>query len=64
MTARMTTLDCVEMKRQAQRKLNAEFESRKHEFSSYFAFLEAKSRESAWQREFWERVHASRGGER
>ena len=64
MTRRMTTFDCVEMKHQAQLKLNAEYESRKDEFPSYFAFLEAKSRESAWQREFWERVGAARSGER
>jgi predicted nucleic acid-binding protein len=52
--------DCVEMKGRAQRRLNAEYESRKHEFPSYFAFLEAKSSESEWQRAFWERVRAGR----
>jgi hypothetical protein len=63
MTSKTVTFDCVEMKRRAQRRLNAEYESRKHEFPSYFAFLEAKSRESGWQKEFWERVRAARRGE-
>jgi hypothetical protein len=47
------TFDCVEMKQKAQEELHAEYEARKSEFPSYFAFLEAKSRASAWQREFW-----------
>jgi hypothetical protein len=50
------TFDCVEMKRKAQEELHAEYEARKNEFPSYFAFLEAQSRESAWQREFWAKV--------
>ena len=50
------TFDCVEMKHKAQKELHAEYEARKSEFSSYFAFLEAKSHESAWQREFWAKV--------
>lgn len=50
--------DCVEMKHKAQRKLRAEYESRKNEFASYFAFLDAKARESDWQREFWAKLEA------
>jgi hypothetical protein len=50
------TFDCVDMKHEAQQKLHAECESRKHEFPSYFAFLEARSRESRWQQEFWAKV--------
>jgi len=48
--------DCVEMKHKAQEELHAEYEARKSEFASYFAFLEAKSRESSWQREFWAKI--------
>jgi len=59
MTTKTKPFDCVEMKHRAQRKLRAEYESRKGEFSSYFEFLEAKSRESKWQPEFWARVRAA-----
>lgn len=52
------SFDCVEMKHEAQRKLRAEYESRKTEFSSYFEFLDAKANESTWQREFWAKVEA------
>ena len=50
------TFDCVEMKHAAQQKLRAEFESRRDEFPTYFAFLKAKATESKWQREFWRRI--------
>ena len=43
---KVKTFDCVEMKRQAQQRLWEEFESRKHEFGSYYEFLEAKANES------------------
>ena len=46
MTTQTKTFDCVEMKHKAQRKLRAEYESRKNEFASYFAFLDAKARKS------------------
>ena len=48
---RKKTFDCVEMKRECQRRLQAEYESRKAEFPSYFAFLRAKANESAWVRQ-------------
>ena len=51
-----TKFDCVEMKHKAQQKLQTEYEVRKDEFSSYFAFLEAKADESEWQREFWAKI--------
>ena len=54
MTAK--TFDCVQMKRQAQEKLLAEYESRRNEFDSYSQFIEAKSRSSAWQQDFWAKV--------
>ena len=41
-------LDCVEMKREAQRKLRAEYEARKEEFSSYWEFLHSTAEESEW----------------
>ncbi len=53
------TFDCVQMKHKAQQKLRAEYESRRGQFSSYFAFLEAKAAESEWQREFWAKIRAA-----
>lgn len=58
MTKPKKTFDCIEMKRAAERKLLAEYESRKGEFSSYVAFLNAKATESPWQRAFWAKVSA------
>jgi len=60
MTTKTKSFDCVEMKHEAQRKLRAEYESRRSEFASYFEFLDAKARESSWQREFWAKVQAAR----
>ena len=60
MTTRSKPFDCVEMKHKAQRKLRAEYESRKNDFASYFEFLDAKAAESTWQPEFWARVEAAR----
>ena len=59
MTTKNKTFDCVEMKHNAQRKLRAEYESRKEEFASYFAFLDAKAAESKWQPEFWNKVRSA-----
>ena len=42
------SFDCVEFKCQAQRKLRAEFETRKSEFGSWYDFIDAKARESEW----------------
>lgn len=51
------------MKRHAQEKLVAEYESRREEFDSYWEFIEAKSRSSAWQQSFWTKVEqAHKGG--
>lgn len=50
------TFDCVEMKRRAQEELMAEYEQRKHEFSSIADFINAKSRESEWQRSLWDKI--------
>ena len=55
MTMMPKNFDCVEMKRQAQEKLLAEWEQRKHEFPSYGAFLDASVQESEWCRRTWEK---------
>jgi hypothetical protein len=52
------TFDCVEMKRQAQQKLRAEFEAHKDEYPDFFAFLAAKTQRSPWQREFWAKIQS------
>ena len=44
------------MKRDAQRKLLEEFESRKAEFDSYYDFLKARVMEDPWSRKMWERI--------
>jgi hypothetical protein len=50
------TFDCVEMKHQAQEKIQAEWERRKNEFPNYGAFLEASIKESDWTRRMWQRL--------
>jgi len=40
--------DCVEMKRQNQENLLREYEERRNEFDSYWAFIHAKAEESEW----------------
>jgi hypothetical protein len=60
MSKKPKIFDCVEMKHKAQQRLHAEYESRKGEFSSYFAFIEAKASEASRQREFWAKVAAAR----
>ena len=50
MATKTKTFDCVEMKRQCQKKLQEEYEARRGEFGSYFDFLEAKANESEWIR--------------
>lgn len=48
--------DCVEMKHRAQKRLRAEYESRRRQFASYSEFLEATIREDPWERRFWAKV--------
>ena len=48
MATKTKTFDCVEFKRQAQRKLRAEYEARKSEFGSWYDFIDAKAKESEW----------------
>jgi len=59
MSRQTKAFDCVRMKDEAQRRLRAEYEARKGEFEDYFAFVAAKSRESAHQREFWARLETA-----
>ncbi len=40
--------DCVEMKREAQRRLQEEYEARRDEFSSYIEFISAKADSTPW----------------
>ena len=47
------TFDCVESKRKAQEGLEKEFESRRRDFASLSAFLNAKVAESKKASEIW-----------
>ena len=58
MKAKTKTFDCVQMKRQAQETLLAEYRARRNEFDSITVFLEAKAKESAWVSALWERFSA------
>jgi hypothetical protein len=60
MAKKPKTFDCVEMKRRTQEEILAEWESRKHEFSSYGTFLEAAIQESEWTHKTWERARKQR----
>ena len=53
------TFDCVAFKHQAQARIRAEWEARRHEFTSYAEFLRAKSSDSEWERAFWARIEAA-----
>ena len=54
------TFDCVEMKRECQRKLRAEYEARKKEFASFLDFISRNAEES----ELWKKVQAMAAGAR
>jgi hypothetical protein len=56
MTTKAKTFDCVEMKRQAQAELLAEWENRKNEFSSFGEFVDAAIQESEWARRMLEKT--------
>lgn len=45
------TFDCVKMKHEAQQEIQAEWQRRKGEFSSYDEFLRAGIRQSKWGRQ-------------
>ncbi len=48
--------DCVEMKRDAQRRLRAEYEARRAEFTSYVEFINRTIDEHRWERDAWARA--------
>ena len=60
MATKPKTFDCVEMKHQAQKEILAEWEARKHEFSSYGEFLESSIQESDWGRRMRAKVHQNK----
>jgi hypothetical protein len=61
MQTKAKTFDCVEMKRQAQAAILAEWERRKTEFSSFGEYVETAARESEWARRVLARSgHAAR----
>lgn len=64
MAKKPKTFDCVEMKRKAQEEIMAEWEARKHEFSSYGEFLEAGIKQSEWGRRVWEEIGHEAGRSR
>jgi len=49
------SFDCVEMKRQAQEALLAEFDRRRDEYATLPAFIRAKIEESKWADAVWRR---------
>jgi len=57
MVTKKKTFDCVEMKRHAQKAIEAEWQRRRGEFASYGEFLEATLKESEWGRQMWGRLH-------
>ena len=59
MPTKPKTFDCVQMKRLAQEKLLAEYESRREEFASYCEFLAATINEDPWQRRIWARARGA-----
>ena len=53
-------IDTISSGRELIGRLHAEYYTRKNEYPSYLAFLEAKSHESSWQQEFWGKVADAR----
>ena len=61
MATKAKTFDCVEMKRQAQAAILAEWERRRNEFFSYGEFVEASIRDSEWARRMWAKTGHDKG---
>ena len=57
-TTKQKTFDCVDVKRRAQERLHAEYESRRAEFPSYVDFVAAKAAESDWVRRMRARLRS------
>jgi hypothetical protein len=60
MATKSKTFDCVKMKRDAQRRLRAEYEARRSEFSSYVDFINRTVDEDPWARDLLARCRAGR----
>ena len=60
MTTKKKTFDCVEFKRKAQEGIQAEWEARSEDFTSYEEFLRASINESEWGRRTWARIAGDR----
>jgi hypothetical protein len=56
MGRRTKAFDCVQMKREVQERIPAEWERRKAELSSYGEFLEPGLKESEWGRRMWHKL--------
>jgi len=57
MTTKTKTFDCVQMKREAQKRLMVEYEARESEFSSFVDFVNRPAPdEPEWIRSFRARV--------
>ena len=60
MAMKSKVFDCVEMKRQAQETLQAEYNLRRREFATFSDFLNTKIRESKEASKIWDRFAADR----
>ncbi len=58
MPATSKTFDCVQMKKEIQAKLLAEFDQRDDQAVSFLEFVEAKSQRSAWVKSIREKYRA------
>ena len=54
------TFDCVQMKHKAQERLQAEYEARKDEFSSYAEFITATAAQSPEIQAFLKKVQCAK----
>jgi len=55
MGTKTKTFDCVEFKRQIQRRLREEYQARSGEFESYVDFINARVGEDQWARRMWDK---------
>lgn len=62
MTTPTKPFDCVEMKREAQARLAAEYEAARAGFESYSNFLRAAVAESGWAAGIWAKLRDARRG--
>ena len=58
MTTKTKVFDCVRMKRDAQQQLQAEYDQRRDEYSSYADFLNRKAEETS----LWKKLHMKTSG--